>query len=128
MGLPVRRLAGKSRGSIVAVRAELDGWVKASPIREVFHLRNASAESLSKTAAMRKGVAELVQLREQMAILRSDMHKSLERLNEGLHALQRELVNSRQDSSNLFSQPERGVLESSLSDLFVVPMRYPKAS
>jgi len=34
LGLPVRRPAGKPRGSVIATRAELDAWVMASPVRE----------------------------------------------------------------------------------------------
>src|SRR5215831_4406762 len=44
LGLPVRRPAGKPSGSVIATRAELDGWVKASPISEIFHLRNLQPE------------------------------------------------------------------------------------
>jgi len=128
MGLPVRRPAGKASGSVVAVRAELDGWVKASPIREGFHLRNASPESLSEASAIRSGVSELVQLRQQMSTLRLEMNKSLERLNESLHRLQGELENSRQEPSNLYSPQERDLLDSGPSGLFVFPVKYPKAS
>jgi hypothetical protein len=31
--LPVHRLAGKSAGSVVATRTELDGWITAGPVR-----------------------------------------------------------------------------------------------
>src|SRR5207245_11548010 len=63
LGLPVRRPAGKSRGSVVATRAELDAWVSASPIREAFHLTRMTAGLGTCTAGeMKKGVVELVHL------------------------------------------------------------------
>ena len=43
LGLPVRRPAGKSTGSVIATKAELDGWVMASPIHETFRLLSIAA-------------------------------------------------------------------------------------
>jgi hypothetical protein len=34
LGLPIRRPAGKVRGSVLATRSELDAWIAASPMRE----------------------------------------------------------------------------------------------
>src|SRR5215470_14511393 len=50
LSLPVRRPAGKSYGSVVATKAELDAWVGASPIREAFHLARMSAGEVATTA------------------------------------------------------------------------------
>ena len=33
LGLPIHRPAGRSRGSVIAIVAELDGWVTASPVQ-----------------------------------------------------------------------------------------------
>jgi hypothetical protein len=128
MGLPVRRPAGRSCGSVVAVRAELDGWVKASPIRQAFRLRNTSLESPSPAQAIRMGVAELIQLRQQMSKLRSEMNKSLQLLRNSIYALQGELKHSRADSYNLYSPNERDLLDATPSNLAVVPIKYPQAS
>jgi hypothetical protein len=49
LALPVRRPAGKSTGSVVATRAELDAWVGASPIRAAFRLTRATPVSASAT-------------------------------------------------------------------------------
>src|SRR5262249_12461236 len=45
MQLPVRRPAGKPWGSVVATKAELDAWVNASPIREVFRLSGKNVDN-----------------------------------------------------------------------------------
>ena len=36
--LPVRRPAGRARGSVLATKLELDAWVTACPIRKEFQL------------------------------------------------------------------------------------------
>jgi predicted DNA-binding transcriptional regulator AlpA len=37
-GLPIRRPAGRSTGSVIATKAEIDAWISASPLREPFRL------------------------------------------------------------------------------------------
>jgi len=37
-GLPVRRPSGNMMGPVIATKAELDGWIAASPVREAFLL------------------------------------------------------------------------------------------
>src|SRR5262250_492156 len=78
LSLPVRRPAGKSYGSVVATKAELDGWVSASPIREAFHLaRMKTGEVTSPTRDIRNTVVEMRNLRDQMATLRAELRNSL---------------------------------------------------
>jgi len=62
LGLPVRRPAGKPSGSVVATRAELDGWVKASPIREAFRLsiNNTPKEFTGFTDQMKRGLTKMM--------------------------------------------------------------------
>jgi hypothetical protein len=89
LGLPVRRPAGKPRGSVVATRAEIDAWVAASPIREVFYLPrtvNNSAETI--WASIENGTAEMQRLRDQMRALRVELRSTLALLRnsvQGLH-------------------------------------------
>lgn len=128
MNLPVRRPAGKTWSSVVAVKAELDGWVKASPIRELFRLRSTPDASPSPAQEIKRGVSELIQLRQQMSTLRSEMNKSLQRLQGSVFALQGELKHSGNDSSNLYSRDERDLLNPVSPDLEVVPIKYLKAS
>lgn len=59
LGLPVRRPAGKPRGSVVATKAEIDAWVAASPIREAFHLARSVADlPPGTTTGIMNGLAE----------------------------------------------------------------------
>jgi hypothetical protein len=96
LGLPVRRPAGKSTGSVVATRVELDAWVAASPIREAFQLTTRGTNTSPGTAeSIRKGLAEMARLREQMLGLWNDVRTSLEILRQSLSGLQGDLTEGR---------------------------------
>ncbi|MFY9675648.1 MAG: hypothetical protein WB817_14300 [Terriglobales bacterium] len=94
MGLPVRRPAGKPRGSVVATRPEIDAWVSASPIRGAFRLRSAAAIKPA-TAEFRNRLAEMAKLRDQMAALKNEVQVSVEALRNSLATLQDELARRR---------------------------------
>jgi hypothetical protein len=115
MGLPVRRPAGKVRGSVVAISVELDGWVKASPIREVFRLR-VRPRYPSSAQEIKAGLSELARLREQTAALRADMKESLQRLHDSVCLLQEELQQRRvHEFPSLYSWNERDLIERTAS-------------
>ncbi len=88
LSLPVRRPAGKTSGSVVATKVELDAWVSASPIREAFRLMTPSPISTDATKEIKNGVAEMRKLREQMADLRSELRASLHLLTDSIHGVQ----------------------------------------
>jgi len=90
LGLPVRRPAGRPSGSVLATRAELDAWVSAIPIREAFEIvRPApdSAAAAAVTEAIRKGMAQMRDLRNQTAALRNEMRDSLEMLRRSVESM-----------------------------------------
>jgi len=91
MGLPVRRPAGKPRGSVVATKPELDAWIGASPIREAFHLTRLAPDSEASTKAIKSGIQEMCRLRDEMLPLRAELHSSLLMLRESILNLQGEL-------------------------------------
>ena len=94
LGLPVRRPSGKPMGSVIATKAELDGWVTASPIREVFRLALPAGDNSELLTEFRWNVRELHRLREETKALRHEVSASLNLLRsnldasftEGLHA------------------------------------------
>ena len=100
LGLPVRRPAGKSYGSVVATKAELDAWVGASPIREAFHLaRMATGEVTSTALDIKHTVQEMRDLRGQMAHLRAELRNSLHLLKEGILSIKGELNETQWDEA-----------------------------
>ncbi|HXJ89066.1 MAG TPA: hypothetical protein VMS18_19770 [Candidatus Binatia bacterium] len=93
LGLPVRRPAGKPWGSVVATKAELDAWVNASPIRDVFRLsrKDASNEYAAYMDNMKRNLARMMRLRNQMLALRSEVRQSVELLQSSIYELQGQL-------------------------------------
>jgi len=84
IGLPIRRPAGGSAGSVMATKAELDGWVAASPIREAFQLPQTPVDNTTPLREFRRHLSELHRLREETAELRAAIRKSLELLQTNL--------------------------------------------
>lgn len=73
-GLPVRRPAGKTTGSVIATKAELDGWVIASPIRDAFQVSNPALDSAAVLNEFRRNLKEMRRLRQESAELREELH------------------------------------------------------
>jgi len=129
MGLPVRRPAGKARGSVVAVIAELDGWIKASPIREAFLLRSAAPEHSPGVRAVTKGLSQLAQLRDQMVTLRAELQASVTQLQHSVVEVTKGLeLHLWKHTLALVSSEESDLLEGSTSPVQSVLKKFPKAS
>ncbi len=88
LGLPVRRPAGKSRGSVVVTRVEVDAWVAASPIREAFYVSRPMPETAEFTQTIMSGVKEMRRLGAQLAALRKEVASSVKLLRQSVHGLQ----------------------------------------
>lgn len=99
-GLPVRRPAGKSRGSVVATRAEIDAWVAASSIRETLQLPSQKLQNNPDLLAIRKGIDEMKILRQQMNELRAQTGVSLQLLIDGLRELRSASTDQRRRSDD----------------------------
>lgn len=85
MGLPVRRPAGKAQGSVLATRAELDAWVRGQPCREAFQLKRPTPNiSTPAFSALKKGVAKMRRLQQEMLELREELRASVETLQSSL--------------------------------------------
>jgi hypothetical protein len=135
LGLPVRRPAGKPWGSVIATRAELDGWVEASPIREAFHLRDFGPHSSSPANEIKSAVMEMVRLREHMFALRAEVRESVRMLHQSVRVLQDGLkvpawegLSLKEASSALYSSDERASLLQSELEVLNLPAKYLKAS
>jgi len=95
--LPVRRPAGRPWGSVVATKAELDAWVKASPIRDVFRLSVSNSQNHYSlcTDEFRRSLERMMELRDQMLALRSEVRDSVRLLRNSVYELQGELNQNR---------------------------------
>jgi len=123
LGLPVRRPAGKPRGSVVATKAEIDAWVAASPIREGLKLL-APAYSSSTWSDLRTGAAEMRRLAQQMTDLRKELRVSVGLLRQTIREVRGELNagEGRGGIESRLSQPRNAL------DLLGIDMTGRKAS
>jgi len=87
LGLPVRRPAGKSTGSVIATKAELGAWILASPIREAFQLNQPALDNASLLRELRQNVVTLQRLREESKCLREELHGSVEVLKASIRLI-----------------------------------------
>jgi hypothetical protein len=97
-GLPVRRLTGALRPSVVATKVELDAWMAASHASEDLRLSRSQLTYERATAGVTCGVRELIRLRGEMSELRGEMseqraqlEKSLARLCETIDCIRAEI-------------------------------------
>lgn len=113
LALPVRRPAGKSTGSVVATKAELDGWVKASPIHASF-LLSPRVDDFSQGAAeaIKNNLAQMTQLRSQMKQLRAEVRTSLSLLHDSVRGLRDTLQGSLSSEGSLPTRFSDSSLES----------------
>lgn len=78
LGMPVRRPRGKSRSAVIAMRSEIDQWLKACPVHE--------REQAARDAAVvpQRPLGELIlssrNLRHSMDLRREEFHGALRRL------------------------------------------------
>ena len=98
LGLPIRRPAGKSMGSVIATKAEIDAWINASPIREAFRLSLHGVDSTEKVRGLKQQVKELHRLREESAELRHEIRGAREALKASIQVLQESLALTAGDS------------------------------
>lgn len=82
-GLPVRRPAGRSKGAVIATKAELDAWISATPVRHAFQL-NRPALTRVPLDDLRRHLAEMRRLREETSELHTKIAASLDLLRNNL--------------------------------------------
>lgn len=132
LGLPVRRPAGKPRGSVVATRPELDAWVSASPIREEFRLSRPALDQDPGAAAIKKRIEEMRRLSSEMLALRSELRGSVSVLRVSIQSLRGELSHSRatheqRRDADPVPTLERSEQANSAFDFFAADSKLPKA-
>lgn len=107
LGLPIRRPAGRARGSVVATRAELDAWINASPLRESCALRKAPTETVAALDAFKALLDEQHRLREEMKRVRAEMQDVMELLRKNLRVTQAHHIDRPLERAGLVTSLER---------------------
>ncbi len=82
LGMPVRRPRGRGRSAVIAVRTELDHWIKSCPLEDGVELKSrGTACSLSPLIAqLRTSTLQLHQLRSQIIDSRAQLVIALSQL------------------------------------------------
>ena len=96
LGLPIRRPARKRTGSVLATKAELDGWIAARAIRQAFRQPRASVDNATPLAEIRWHLQELHRIREESSELQVTLRASLELFRKNLRSA---LLQKGEDSS-----------------------------
>jgi hypothetical protein len=91
LGLPIRRPAGRAAGSVIATKAELDCWIAAIPLREIFSLSQCELESSAILKDLRSNVADMRRLREEGARVQHALRASLHVLQSKIEFSQTEI-------------------------------------
>lgn len=119
--LPVRRPAGKMRGSVVATKDELDAWVKASPIREMYHLKAPENQGNGvRLEEFKHGVEEMRRLRKQMTDLRLELLASVSVLHKSIGNITGYATRSPRSDDEVFKVTSTGPDENSVLGLQMV--------
>jgi hypothetical protein len=91
LGLPIRRLAGRSRGAVIATKAEIDAWISARPLREELSRSLSASDNREMIKVFRQELAELHRLRVESAQWRTEINSSREALRRSIELLQKTL-------------------------------------
>jgi hypothetical protein len=89
LGLPVHRPSGKSQGSVMATRAELDTWIASCRLLNRPQYSTASSVLLA-CRTLKDRVAQMDQLVERIRNLQSEILASRERLLATIRRIHKE--------------------------------------
>lgn len=86
LSLPVRRPAGKSSGSVLARKSELDRWVQSARLADRSEIPRPAVPR-GEAATLRHAIDEMRNLRRQTRQLQADCRTERERLSQKLQLL-----------------------------------------
>lgn len=86
--LPIQRPAGRSTGSVIATKTEIDSWISTAPFREAFRPPLRAADTTEKVKGLTQQVTEMHRLCEETARLRDEMRAARQALKASLQLLQ----------------------------------------
>jgi hypothetical protein len=107
LSLPVRRLSGKHRASVLAMKGDLDSWLELSAApREPFTKTTLTIQKhlISEIA---KGLRERAELQAQMAALRRELETGMHTFRESMLKLRQQLSETRRHQVSIASAIKR---------------------
>lgn len=103
LGLPVRRPSGHLNGSVVAMKADLDSWLRSSATIQESIIRNAQTTQMYLRSEIAKGLRERAELQAQMMALRKELETSVRTLRESIVKLRQQLNETRRRQDSIAS-------------------------
>ena len=100
LGLPVRRPSGHPAGAVLAVKSELDSWVKLAPGAAASSDASQRPSQVYLSSELAKRLQERAHLHAQMMTLRKEMKANIRTLRESIAKVRQQLneTQKRQDS------------------------------
>jgi hypothetical protein len=105
-GLPVRHVAGRNRGPVIATKIELNAWREAMPLRKAFHLALSPMlieQSTTLVSSLHNSIEQMQKLQDDAFALRNELEISFEKMREYYARrdfFRSHLFQSRQNQSN----------------------------
>ncbi len=99
LGLPVRRLAGTPTGAVIAIKSDLDSWIRSSPTAQESFNKGTRGVADHLASEIARGLQDKVDLEARMAGLRKEVSVSVSKVRESLFRLRQQLneMRRRQD-------------------------------
>ena len=115
LNLPVHRPNGRAKGSVIAIKVELDAWVTAAPIRNALHLRpdwiaKNAIDTKASLDELRRQLLEARKLRQESAELRIALRDATASLRKNLGlSFTEEPSSERPKRADLLSLPSKSI-------------------
>ena len=109
LGLPVRRNAGKSTGSVIATKAEIDAWISARPLREELRRPLSAMDNAEMLKRLGQRVAEMQRLNKEMIASRAALRAAIKLLRESIQITHTQFSSTRGTPDVLTLDPKRKV-------------------
>ena len=119
LGLPVRRVSGNRKGSVVAAKSDLDLWLKSSPTMQESFNRSSRTIQEYLSSEIAKGFGQRAELVAQMTALRTELKTSVCKLRESISNLRQQLNETRRLQDSMASVIRRSLKVRDLSSVDV---------
>jgi len=103
MGLPVRRPSGNHSGSVIAIKSELDSWIRSSPTAQEYRDEILSAKRAYLSSEIVKRLQERAHLRAQMTALRRELRVNIRKLRKSIAEVRQQLHETRERQDSMAS-------------------------
>jgi hypothetical protein len=93
LGLPVRRPSGRTKGSVLATKPELDVWIHAAfhpqpseekPVLNLENLKSQASELTALLEQLMQSIHQLASARKELLISQKTVRRTVQRVHENM--------------------------------------------